>query len=177
MAIEVKEKRIGATTYRVTQLPTKPGRAMLVRYIRLAGPGAGAFVGGLSSSKAGTFDGSVGSGLAEAIHDFCTRINDAELDAICDEFARYTIVVKSRDVELRLSDVFDDHFAGRYDELLAWLRFCSEVNFASFFAVSSSGKPGLLNRAMAMVSAWQSQPGLTGTSTESPQPAATQTPS
>lgn len=177
MAIETREKRIGATLYRVTQLPTKIGRAMLVRYIRLAGPGAGAFVGGLSSSKAGTFDGSVGSGIAEAIHDFCTRINEPELDVICDEFAKYTIVVRSRDVELRLSDVFEDHFAGKYDELLAWLRFCSEVNFASFFAVSSSGKAGLLGRAMAMVSAWQSQQAAIGTSTVSPQPAATKTPS
>jgi hypothetical protein len=176
MAIETRERRIGATTYRVTQLPAKPGRAMLVRYIRLAGPGAGAFVGGLSSSKAGTFDGSVGGGIAEAIHDFTTRISDAELDAICDEFARYTIVVKSRDVELKLSDVFDDHFAAKYDEMWAWLRFCSEVNFASFFAVSSTGKAGLLNRVMGMVSAWQSQQASIGISTESPPQGATKTP-
>lgn len=169
MAIEAKERRIGATTYRITQLPAKRGRAMLVRFVRLFGPGAGAFVGGLGRARPG-FDGAVGLGIADALHDLCTRLNEEDLAAISDEFATYTVVVVNREVERRLTDVFDDHFAGRYDEMLAWLKACCEVNFASFFGVSSLGAG--LPRLLELLSRWQPQPTSTGTSTESPRASA-----
>lgn len=165
MAIETKEKRIGATTYRITQLPAKRGRAMLVRFVRLVGPGAGAFVGGLGRGKSG-FDGAIGLGIADAMHDLCTRINEDDLAALCDEFATYTTVVQSRDVERRLADVFDDHFAGRYDEMISWFRACCEVNFASFFGGSSGTAP--LAKLMELLSKWQPQTASTGMSTASP---------
>lgn len=172
--IEAKEKRIGPTTYRVTQLPAKRGRAMLVRFIKLAGPGAGAFVGGLGRNQGGSFDGSLALGIAEGVHDFALRLNDEDLDAICDEFARYTVVVKSREVELKLSDIFDDHFAGAYDQMMSWLRFCAEVNFTSFF-VGSSGTGTPLSKLIKLLSAWQPPSTSTGTSTASPRPSATPT--
>ena len=174
MAIESKETRIGGVTYRVSQLPAKRGRSMLVRFVRLVGPGAGSFVGGLGRSKDQTFDGGLALGIADGLHDLCLRLNDDDLSAICDEFATCTVVVKSRDIELRLSNVFDEHFAGRYDEMFAWLRFCCEVNFASFFAVSSSAS-GLLGRLTKLLSAFQPQPISTGTSTVSPAASATPT--
>jgi hypothetical protein len=164
MAIEAKERRIGASTYRITQLPAKRGRAMLVRFVRLFGPGAGAFVGGLGRGRSG-FDGAVGLGIADAVHDLCTRISEDELSAICDQFAEYTVVVVSRDVERRLGDIFDDHFAGKYDEMLVWLRACCEVNFSSFFGGSSLGNA--LPRLMELLSKYQPPPASTGTSTES----------
>lgn len=164
MAIEAKERRIGATTYRITQLPTKRGRALLVRFVRLFGPGAGAFVGGLGRARPG-FDGAVGLGIADAMLDLCTRINDEDLGIICDEFAEFTVVIVNRDVERRLKDIFDDHFAGKYDELLAWLKACCEVNFSSFFGASSLGVG--LPRLMELLSKYQPQPTSTGTSTES----------
>lgn len=172
MAIEAKERRIGATTYRLTQLPAKRGRAMLVRFVRLFGPGAGSFVGGLGRGKSG-FDAALGMGIAEALHDLCTRLNEEDLAVICDEFATYTVVVQSRDIEQQLSKIFDDHFAGRYDEMFAWLRACCEVNFASFFVASSGGAP--LAKLMTLLSKWQPQTASTGTSTVSPPPATMQT--
>jgi hypothetical protein len=172
MAIEAKERRIGGTLYRITQLPTKRGRALLVRFVRLCGPGAGAFVGGVGRGK-GSFEAAMGMGVAEALHDFCTRLNDEDLAVICDEFATYTVVVQSRDIELKLSSIFDDHFAGKYDEMFAWLRACCEVNFSSFFAVSSGANP--LEKLMQILSKLQSQMTSTGTSTVSPPPAAMQT--
>lgn len=169
MAIESKERRIGATTYRITQLPAKRGRAMIVRLVRLLGPGAGAFVGGVGRGGAGGrgFDTALGIGLGDAIIDVATRINDEDLGAICDEFATYTVVVQSREIELQLSKVFDDHFAGKYDEMLEWLRACAEVNFTSFFGASSSAG-GLLARLMALASKLPSPTASTGTSTASP---------
>lgn len=165
MAIEAKERRIGASHYRITQLPAKRGRAMLVRFIRVLGPGAGAFVGGLGRARSG-LDGAVGIGIADAMHDLCTRLNEDDLATISDQFAEYTVVIVSRDVERRLSDIFDDHFAGRYDEMLAWLRACCEVNFSSFFAGSSLGVA--LPRLLELLSKYSPQPPSTGTSTESP---------
>jgi hypothetical protein len=165
MAIEAKERRIGATTYRITQLPTRRGRALLVRLVRLLGPGAGSFVGGLGRGRAG-IDAALALGVADAVHDLCARLNDEDLAVICDEFATYTVVVVSRDIEQQLSKVFDDHFAGRYDELLQWLRACCEVNYASFFGGASGGD--LLAKVMQALSRWQSPPMSTGTSTVSP---------
>lgn len=165
MAIEAKERRIGATTYRITQLPTRRGRALLVRIVRLLGPGAGSFVGGLGRGRTG-IDAALALGIADGVHDLCSRLNDEDLGVICDEFSQYTVVVQSRDVELKLSQIFDDHFAGRYDELLAWLRACCEVNYASFFGGASGGD--LLAKVMQVLSKWTSQPTSTGTSTVSP---------
>ena len=169
MAIEAKERRIGGSVYRITQLPAKRGRAMLVRFIRLFGPGAGAFVGGLGRGKSG-FDGAVGIGIADAMHDLCTRLSEEDLAVVCDEFATYTVVVQSRDIERRLTDIFDDHFAGKYDEMLQWLRASAEVNFASFFGASSLGAG--LPRLMELLSRLQHQTASTGTSTESPRASA-----
>lgn len=169
MAIEVKERRIGASTYRITQLPAKRGRAMLVRFVRLLGPGAGAFVGGLGRGKSG-LDGAVGMGIADAMLDLCTRLTEEDLTVLCDEFATYTVVVQSREIERRLSDIFDDHFAAKYDEMLHWLRACCEVNFASFFGGATLGAG--LPRLLEFLSRWQPQPTSTGTSTESPRASA-----
>lgn len=172
MAIEAKERRIGAHVYRITQLPAKRGRAMLVRFIRLVGPGAGALVGGLGRGK-GTFDAALGLGIADGLHDLCTRLNEEDLSVISDEFATYTVVIKSRDVEQQLSKIFDDHFAGAYDEMFAWLRACCEVNFASFFGGVNVG--ARFADLMQMLSRYQSQTPSTGTSTVSPPPADMQT--
>jgi hypothetical protein len=55
---------------------------------------------------------------------------------VCNIFADSTDVVIHDDKgkrEPQLSKIFDLHFAGKYDEMLAWLIFCVEVNFGSFF--------------------------------------------
>jgi hypothetical protein len=174
MAIESKERRIGAANYRITQLPAKRGRAILVRFVRLIGPGAGAFVGGLGRGKTG-LDAALGAGVADAMLDFCTRLNEEDLAVLCDEFATYTVVIQSRDIEQQLSKIFDDHFAGKYEEMLLWLKACCEVNFSGFFGGSSLGDA--LPRLMRALSQFQSPTASTGTSTASPAAAATQTPS
>ena len=42
----------------------------------------------------------------------------------------------------RLDGVFDEHFAGRYMEMVQWLAFCVQVNFQGFFKGSSSAANG-----------------------------------
>jgi len=171
MGIEAKERRIGPELYRVSQLGTKAGLSMLVRLTKIAGPGVGSFVHGLGRDASGV-DSAIAHGVGEALHDLAARLDEQEVQRIMNEFAERTVVVVSREVEVKLSDIFDDHFAGRYHLLLEWARFCMEVNFSSFFS-AASGK-GPLARLWKMVSAFQSQAPSPGTSTESP--AASDTP-
>jgi hypothetical protein len=165
VAIEYREKRIGPHLYRVTMLGAKAGRAMLVRLVKLGGPGVGSFAIGVGRN-ATSVDSALALGVGEALHDMASRLNESEVGAMMDEFALQTVVVQSADIELRLSDIFDDHFAGRYDLMLQWARFCMEVNFASFFGGSGSGGP--LAKLWKALSALQSPPASTGTSTASP---------
>jgi hypothetical protein len=166
MAIETRERRIGDHTYRVTQFGAKQGRAMLVRLVKLGGPGVGSFVGGVGRGDA--MESALALGVGDALHDLAGRLNEAEIASMMDEFAKFTVLVQSADVELRLSDILDDHFAGAYDEMLQWVRFALEVNFASFFVGTKGG--GAFQRLWKMAQAWSSQRTSTGTSTGS-QPA------
>lgn len=164
MAIEFREKRIGSHVYRVTMLGSKAGLSMLVRLTKLAGPGLGSFVLGVGRSS--EVDSAIASGVGEALHDLAARLREDEVSSIVNEFALHTVVGLTAELQPRLSDIFDDHFAGRYDLLLQWVRFCMEVNFSSFTAGASGG--GSLGRLWKMLQALSSQPTSTGTSTESP---------
>jgi len=89
-----------------------------------------------------------------------------------DELAKATVVVLDAEREPQLDRIFDDHFAGRYDQMLQWFAFALEVNFRSYFLDWLSDR-GLLDRVMRLIaSASQSPTASTGTSTASP-PAAT----
>ena len=176
MGIEQRDKRIGGVHYRVTMLPAKVGRAMLVRLIRMAGPGVGSFVGGVGRAADSTVDSAIAVGVSEALHDVTSRLREDELAAIMDELARYTTVVVSVELEPNLLDIFDDHFAGRYDQMLAWSRFALEVNFQSFFAGASGSAPlARFWKILQTLQALQSPQPSTGTSTASPPVAATPT--
>lgn len=167
MGIEAREIRIGATAYRVAQLPTSRGTALLVRIVKLLGPGVGSFVGGIGRSETAETDSAIALGIGDALHDLAARLNEAEVAGVLAEFAKQTTVIVSEEIELRLHDVYEDHFAGRYDELIAWARFCLEVNYQSFFGgKSGSAKP--LAQLMKLLQALRSPNMSTGPSTASP---------
>jgi hypothetical protein len=167
MAIEARDRRIGEHTYRVTQFGAKQGRGLLVRLLKLAGPSLGATLSSLAQGKHTEVEAALAAGLSQGIFELAERLNEAEVGAVLDDFAKQTVVVMG-DREPRLSDMFDAHFAGRYDEMLLWARFCLEVNYASFFG-GSSGGPGLFGRIQNALSASPSPNASTGTSTASPQ--------
>jgi len=171
--IETRETVIGDTTYLVAQLGTKKGQALLVRIVKLLGPGVGSFVGGLGRG-ASAADEALALGIGDAIHELAGRLNEQEVAGVLEEFAKNTMVVKSAELHVRLSEIYDDHFAGRYHELLAWARFCMEVNYRSFF-VAQSGSDKPLHRLWTLLQALQSRAtsSVAGTSTASPQAPAT----
>lgn len=164
MAIEYREKRIGPHVYRVTQHGTRAGLKLLVRITKIAGPGVGSFVGGVG--RGDELGSALANGVGEALHDLASRLREDEVDAIATEFAGQTVVALSAELQPRLVDIFDDHFAGHYDLLLQWLQFCLEVNYGTFFGGASGGGP--LRKLWTILSTLQSQKASTGTSTESP---------
>jgi hypothetical protein len=173
--METRERRIGGVVYRLTLFGTKQGTAMLVRLVKQLGPGAGSFILGVGRPQRAEGETAVAAALAqgvgEALHEVALRLNDAEIAAMLEEFARMTIVVKSADTELPLIDIYDEHFAGHYDQLLQWARWCLEVNFSSFFG--ASGGSSVLSKLWKMLSALPSPLTSTGPSTGSPAPSAT----
>lgn len=50
---------------------------------------------------------------------------------VCSAFARSTLIL-SEGKRVRLSDVFEEHFAGAYEELLEWVKASTEFNFGPF---------------------------------------------
>lgn len=100
-------RTIGENTYIVAQLGALKGRTVFAKLLKVAGPLM------------------AGGDLSAVSH-----IPDEALGEFCDAFASCT-QVKIGDKQPNLSDIFDVHFAGCYDEMLAWLGFCIELNFGS----------------------------------------------
>jgi len=166
MAIEAREERIGEYTYRVTQFGAKQGRGLLVRLLKLAGPSLGAALSSLAQGQHKEVEAALAAGLSQGLYELAERLTESEVGSMLDDFAKQTVIVLG-DREPRLSDVFDAHFAGRYDEMLLWAKFCLEVNYASFFG-GSNGERGLAGRILTVLSASPSPSASTGTSTASP---------
>jgi hypothetical protein len=98
-------------------LGAKQGKTVLVRLIRIIGP---------AIEAAGN----------EQIGTLMSALTDAEIDFLCDTFAKTTRVcgtnANGQSVELALDGIFDDHFAGKYDTMLKWLWACLNTNYAAF---------------------------------------------
>jgi len=137
MGIETKSKVIGEHTYRVEQFGAKAGGRMLVRLAKMLGVAVGGAV------EAGEkLDAVV---LGKTITGLTESITEEDYGYLCDAFSEKTRVTGGLygSKEPKLSDFFDDHFAGNYVELSQWLAFCLEANYGSFLAVVGEEAKGL----------------------------------
>ncbi len=150
-----KTKRIGTNGYEVTQLGAVEGRRVFARLTQLMGGMVGTIAGG------GKAD------LAKGFESFAAAISPDVMDYFCDTFTKVTQVHRPDGKTLFLKDIFDDHFADNYSEMVEWLVFCLEVNFASF--LGGAGGLGALLRAKDTSGSLSPQ-GLTGLSGESSPP-------
>jgi hypothetical protein len=134
MALKTEEREIGGLKYRVTQLGAKAGRAALLRIMKTVGPAAAMLQG---------------DDLAGALGKFFENLSEVDLDYFCALFGEKSFVFQADGKMPRVDQVFDEHFAGRYLDMIEWLIFAGEVNFADFFrgvggkigGVLSVGKP------------------------------------
>lgn len=127
MPVEVKSKQIGDCTYRVRQLPAIQGRKVLVRLMKMFGPA-------LESLGKNT-EANIGSMLSGALE----NLDEEVFESLCDTFAKYTEFELPNGNYVGLGEVgmFDQHFTGKYGQMLQWLAFCVQVNFADFLGVLS----------------------------------------
>jgi hypothetical protein len=110
---------IGEFTYTVTKLGATQGQKLLVKLIKSLGPAA-----------SGIGSGTIGEVLAGAV----TNLDPALVDELTEVFAKQTEVLTPEGKRPQLSDIYNEHFSGHYDELVDWLVFCVQENFESFLA-------------------------------------------
>ena len=118
---KVEALKIGDYTYHVTQMGAIQGRDTLARLIAVAGPIMGE---------------ENGAGLR--------HLKPADLQQLSDDMAKLTEVELPDGKRPLLSNIYDLHFVGRYDEMFEWLTFCIKINFASFFAKALAKLGGLV---------------------------------
>jgi hypothetical protein len=118
MPRKVQDQVIGDTTYRVTQLGATTGSKVMFRLIRaFASIAAGLQTGQLSFE----------SMTPEDFDWLVTTMQPTTKVQVVDVAAGNG---SSKFVDL--SFMFDDHFAGKYFEMVDWLKFALEVNFGPF---------------------------------------------
>jgi len=120
MTLRQVEKTIGEHRYRTTLLDTFTGINVATRITTKVG----------EALKAGDVE------HAERIlGDFLAKLTTDEVRFYVDVFAKQTEIVQADGKTPFLKDNLLFHFSGRYGEMIAWLAWCFEVNFADFFAM------------------------------------------
>lgn len=150
---EVREHVIGEFTYKIQQLGSSDGRKVMTRVIKVMGPvTTQALAGGADDDTK----------MAKAVGKLCELLSDADLDYLCNTFSRVTRLSRNDDPskELILAQVIEDHFAGKYGTMLAWLWACFKTNYSNFL----DELPAELKEAMAALMA----PATDGKSTTGP---------
>lgn len=112
-----EEKTIGEFTYKVTQLDAMTGIDVIARI----------------TTKFGSALKEDGDGGWQAAGAVLEKLTAEEIKYYVNLFAGRTFVVCPDGREPVLKDVLATHFAGRYGDMIEWLRFCFETNFKSFF--------------------------------------------
>lgn len=129
--LKTEEIQINGNCYQVKQLGAKQGRQVLFRLTKAVGPALLAMPAALTGGST--------AGLASALQ----SIQPEDFDYLCDVFAQSsTVSIRStahgadpfQSPHVSVAAVFDQHFAGRYAELVEWLVFCARINFADFFS-------------------------------------------
>lgn len=145
MFFATEEKTIGLYTYKVTQFDAVTGIEVLARLMNIAGP---------------AFE--EGKGIGELLG----KLKASDIQYFVDKFGRLTTVSGGdlkEGAEPRVSDIFAAHFAGRYKDLFAWLGFCFEVNYRSFFGEGIASLGDLVRKVTeASSSPKTSKPGSSG---------------
>lgn len=123
---EVKTTEIGGRTFAVTQLGAKDGFATFVKLTKMVGPAMGKLSGGLPA-------------LADAAQLLASNLDEVIGWGIVELFARHTTITIESGAAVPLNGALDV-FAGKFEDLFAWLEFCLDANYASFLSGLASRK-------------------------------------
>jgi len=113
---EPERKEIDGKVYEVTPMPTSKGLSVMQRMAKAAMPAV------LKAARGET------GGELVAVADLVESLASDDLPAIAKIFAEHSMVGDGESM-VKLSGVFDVHFAGDYLALFEWLTFAAKVNF------------------------------------------------
>lgn len=141
MGFKAETRRIGPYEYKVTQMGAIKGRAVSLRLIKCFLPFFTEVMQGepvkgkskkkiVEEAKEGKIDLKNLEWLGSALSKL--ELNEDDLTYLCDAFSPLTFVMLPDGRNPRLDHIFDEHFAGHYVDLVKWLIFCVQVNFADF---------------------------------------------
>ncbi len=115
--LKTESKKIGECVYHVTQLDAETGTNVLLRITKLLSPA-------LAASNVSN---------EEKLKLLLDNLKQSTLKFVQSVLARSTIAdFDGR--KTKLSDIYNVHFAGKYDELGQWLIFALMVNYRDFLA-------------------------------------------
>lgn len=167
---------IGGATYEVTKLPYTPGKRLLLRLYKVAGP---AFGQGLAGALEGArtlrdlLNAQTGVALGRAVGTLAETLTEEAFDEIVSLLADYTRVSLKAGEWMPLKSVLEVHFAGPPPEFFQWVGFALKVNYSGFFSEQGPLGPLLARAKAAAAKARESQSTSTGVSTGSPAPGVT----
>lgn len=122
-------REIGGKTYQIHELSAKPGREMMIKLFKLAGPSIAAALrsleGGLKLSELPSV------GIADAITELCQRVSVEDFEHICNVFMSSTEVLNQETGGFVKLPAFNA-FSGDYGSLFKLLSFHIEFNYSSF---------------------------------------------
>ena len=143
---ESKVHNINGTNYTIQMLGAKVGKSLLARMLRMFGPAIEA---------------------EDTMTRLCAALTDTDLDFLCDTFAATTMVELGPDRLVPLKGVFEDHFAGKYGDMVKWLWASVETNYGTFLA-DVGLSPDKLQAAMAQAMMGATQAPITPSGASSP---------
>lgn len=123
---EVKTIELGGRTFSVTQLGAKDGFATFVKLTKMVGPAIGKLAGGVPA-------------MADAAQLLASNLDEAVAWGVVELFARHTTMTIESGQAIPLTGGIDV-FAGKFEDLFAWLEFCLDTNYASFLSGLASRK-------------------------------------
>lgn len=124
--IECKEFEVDGKRYRTTMFGALRGSKLLLKISRIVAPAVGRAVGVVDLDMALSAD--VGTGMS-------TLFEAADPDtvmSIVKEFVEKSELRKEDGNWITLEQVFDDHFAGRYTQMVLFVKGAFEVNYGDF---------------------------------------------
>lgn len=144
MALKEEEREIGGIKYRVTQLLVTPGKDLLFRLGQILGP---VIARGLEGGAVDLEH----ANLSGMITELCERAKPEDFDRFCTVLAKQTQFSPSEGRWIPLAQEWEFHFAGRYEDLLQWMKFALEVQFGGF----SSGLASLFGVGVGPAAAFR----------------------
>lgn len=129
--VETREKAIGSTSYRVTQLPSSRARKLLVRLFKTAGPAISKLVDGFAGKLADMDTKAIGL----AIEALAFQLTEDDLEFAIEQIIDGGFVTYKAGANWPqlTNQIVEIHFVGKTDELLKLLGFALEVNYGGFF--------------------------------------------